>query len=711
MDNTGSILRFGEFEVDLRSGELRKSGDKIKLQDQPFKVLAILLVRSGQLVTREELRRSIWPEENFGDFDHAVNVAVAKLRVALGDSSDNPRYIETLPRRGYRFAGTAEIVEELADQSPNGRQSAPQDEEKLHQPAPNPVSATTVRQFFLKRLWQPRWYGPLVLVMCVLGVLFLWRRAFHSYEPEFRRISFGRGYVHTARFTPDGENVVYGATWEGKPLQIFWNRVDGTDSRPLSALDLDILSISSKGQMAVLLGRKFTAGLSSEGTLALMQLTGSAPRPVLDHVQDADWSPDGTKLAVTHNLGDRWQLEFPVGTVIYQVTGPWMSHARVSPKGNLIAFLEHPLPGDDAGYVVVVDLAGNRRRLTGDFPSVEGLAWDRSGEEIWFGGDDVSSVGGGRSLFKVSLAGKQTLVRHETSHLTVHDVSRNGILLVTRDAYRSSTFGRIYPDEQERDISWLDYSVASHLSKDGATLVLSVQGEAAGRGYEIYVRSTKPGAAALRLGEGYPCSLSPDGKWVLSDFPGGLQASAPPQLVMLPTGTGEPVKVTSDNIAHSCGTWLADGRLLFTGNQPEHKMRTWVQDRTAGSAHPITPEGTTGLQVSPNNLLVAIDEHEAYWLYPIAGGAATPLKGFQPGDDPIVWSADGGSVFVARYGIVGEVYRINIANGNRQFIRRITPRDTAGSAIVAVLTTPDGKSYVYSHLQILSDVYTVGGLN
>ena len=213
MKDTGAILRFGEFEVDLCSGELRKSGDKIKLQDQPFKILAILLERPGQLVSREDLRRRIWPDESFGDFDHAVNVAVAKLRVALGDSSDSPRYIETLPRRGYRFAATAEIVEDMGHQSPKGIQSAPQDDEKLHQPVPNPVSATTVRQFFLSRLRQPRWYGPLVLVMCALGVFLLSRRKFHPYEPEFRRISFGRGYVHTARFTPDGQNIVYGAAW------------------------------------------------------------------------------------------------------------------------------------------------------------------------------------------------------------------------------------------------------------------------------------------------------------------------------------------------------------------------------------------------------------------------------------------------------------------------------------------------------------------
>jgi len=96
-------VRFGVFEVDLCSGDLRKAGLRIKLQDQPFKVLAALLEQHGQLVTREELRGLIWPEESFGDFDHAVHIAIGKLRIALGDSAEAPRFIETLPRRGYRF--------------------------------------------------------------------------------------------------------------------------------------------------------------------------------------------------------------------------------------------------------------------------------------------------------------------------------------------------------------------------------------------------------------------------------------------------------------------------------------------------------------------------------------------------------------------------------------------------------------------------------
>ena len=106
--NGTRTIRFGEFEADLQLGEVRKSGSRVKLQEQPFKVLQLLVERPGELVTREELRSRIWPEESFGDFDHAVNVAVGKLRTALGDSADNPTFVETVPRRGYRFVAKLE---------------------------------------------------------------------------------------------------------------------------------------------------------------------------------------------------------------------------------------------------------------------------------------------------------------------------------------------------------------------------------------------------------------------------------------------------------------------------------------------------------------------------------------------------------------------------------------------------------------------------
>ena len=109
---TGSArLRVGEFEVDLRCGEVRCNGDRVKLQERPFQILAALLERPGEVVTREEIRQKLWPTNTFVDFEHSINTAVNKLRGALGDDAENPRFIETLPRYGYRLIAPVEIVE------------------------------------------------------------------------------------------------------------------------------------------------------------------------------------------------------------------------------------------------------------------------------------------------------------------------------------------------------------------------------------------------------------------------------------------------------------------------------------------------------------------------------------------------------------------------------------------------------------------------
>src|SRR6478672_9086348 len=118
-DPLDPLVRFGAFQVDLRTGELRKGGARINLPDQPFQVLRTLLERAGKLVTREELRQRLWSAETFVDFEHGLNAAVRRLRDALGDSADVPRFIETLPRRGYRFI--APIIQETATEEPPSR--------------------------------------------------------------------------------------------------------------------------------------------------------------------------------------------------------------------------------------------------------------------------------------------------------------------------------------------------------------------------------------------------------------------------------------------------------------------------------------------------------------------------------------------------------------------------------------------------------------
>ena len=689
--------------------------------------------RGGQLVTRQEIVERLWGRDVFLDTEHGINTAVRKVRQALGDDPEQPRFVQTVTGKGYRFIAPLTEITETRRNGNNGVKGSgflgteprpefrPIGSEVATVAAPTVTlrAANPVRSANLLRTAS---FAILAVSFLAVGFgVYKWSAGRSSpllrpggrHEAEMWRLSFGRGMIRSARFAPGGTDVIYGANWDGKPFQMFSVRSDGTESHSLSQQSLDILAVSPKGQLAVSLDRHFSFGLSSVGTLALMRSADAEPQPLLTNVQDADWSPSGDELAITHYVDDRSQLEFPVGTVVYQaVGGGWISHSRISPDGKSIAFLEHPLPGDSAGYLAVVDLAGNKRRLSGDFADVQGLAWDPSGQAVLFSGAEAGP-GTGRSIYKTTLDGKQTLLRHDSTQLMLQDVSGGGQILISRDIYRQEVFGRIYPDKQERNLGWQDNSYASYLSDDARTIVLSLQGEAAGSGYEVYIRGTGANATAIRLGEGVPASLSPDGKWVLAIYPWGLKPSSPPQLTLLPVGLGKPKALTDDARSHDWGTWLPDGRILFLGSESGHGLRNWVMNSDGTQAHPITPEGTTGTCVSAQGELLAADPAGRFWLYPVNGDNRRSVSGMSAGDSPSRWSKDESTVYVAHPGRgTTDVYVVNLVTGWRTLLYRLAPTDRAGVTDgPSVQLTPDGRSYAYSYFRILSDLYSISSLN
>src|SRR5271169_6563759 len=176
-----SVLRFGTYEVSLQSGEVRKAGLRIRVQQQPMKLLEILLEHPGEVVTREELRGRVWPNESFGDFDQALNIAIGKLRSALGDSAENPRFIETLPKRGYRFIADVSVVD--ADTHPKQLESAAQDLPRTESGHPLPDAGLALAP--KRRAWPTRWVIvalALVLSLPILAV-FLFRSHGHAPTP------------------------------------------------------------------------------------------------------------------------------------------------------------------------------------------------------------------------------------------------------------------------------------------------------------------------------------------------------------------------------------------------------------------------------------------------------------------------------------------------------------------------------------------------
>jgi serine/threonine protein kinase/dipeptidyl aminopeptidase/acylaminoacyl peptidase len=525
--------------------------------------------------------------------------------------------------------------------------------------------------------------------------------------PVYRQLTFRRGTVRSARFTPNGQSVVYGAAWEGKPTELFITSPESPQSRSLQRHGEELMSISSTGDIALLTNVNVTGTYTQSGTLARMPINGGDPREILEGVQWADWSPDGKQLAIVRDMGGKNRLEFPIGKVIHESPG-WISNPRVSPDGDRVAFVEHPQPGDDSGGVHVINRQGTDKILADNFLTVEGLAWAPDGKEIWY--TSSTNVGNGRSLNAVTLSGHDRIIARVPASLMLEDISQNGLVLLSRQSWRRELSGLIAGVPKEQDFSWLDYSFPAEIASDGKRLLFDEEGVGGGGGYSIYLRKTDE-ESAVRLGDGESVSLSPDGKWVL-----GLTMSSPAQLILLPSGAGEPQQITHDGLYHSWARWLPDSQgIVFTAKQEGHGARIFVQKSINGSATPVSPEGIDPLVIAlaPDGSQVAgVGPDGKAYLYSLTGGPTKAVSGFLPSEQPIEWSADGKSLYVYQPGeFPAKVYQLDLTTGKRTLWRSLAPADPAGvSQIGPIVMTPDGRSYIYGYHRTLSDLYLVEGL-
>jgi Tol biopolymer transport system component len=524
--------------------------------------------------------------------------------------------------------------------------------------------------------------------------------------PTFTRLTFEEGTVWNARFTPDGQTVVYAAAWSGEPIRLFLTRLDSRQFTPLSLPDASLFSLSSTGELAVSLGHAYE-GWMGEGTLARAPLLGGGARPVLEGVREADWTPDGTELAIVRRVEGRERLELPAGHVLYETPG-YISQIRFSPKGDRIAFVDHGLWADNVGAITVVDLSGETRTLTDVWGGgVSGLAWGPSGEEIWF----TASAGEGHlALRAVDQTGRQRLLLAAPSDVVLFDVSPDGKLLLGRETPRRVAEALLAGHSTPEDVSVREGSTARFVASDGSAIVLTDQYAAP---YLAYLQRAD-GSPPVRLGDGDAYGLSPDGRWVVA-----LTADAPPRILLHPTGAGESREVPNErHVLFDSITWLPDGRRLVAfGPGPGERSRGWVIDAEDGTVRPFTEEGVSVVWempvVSPDGTRVVGRNPEGQQrVYRLDGGASESIPGVREGDRVLQWTDDDGALFVGhRVGPVWQVRRLDLRTGRETPWTEIAPRTTAGLRLSWVYLTPNGRFWAHSYSRLLTDLYVAEGLN
>ncbi|HEX6098834.1 MAG TPA: protein kinase [Thermoanaerobaculia bacterium] len=610
--------------------------------------------------------------------------------------------------------------------------------------AATPTVRTTARPAVKpKRRVSPILLGLLYLVSIAGAVYATWlyahRRNEEVVEPQFHRLTFRRGEVRNARFSPDGETIVYSAAWDGQAPEIFVASRRSPEARPLGVPESEILAVSRSAELAILLRRDRVSNL---GTLARVPLAGGMPREIAESVLTADWAPDGQSLAIIRQQGEEIRVEYPIGNVRYR-TPHYVREVRISPDGKRLAILE-PSKGEwelaiiDEAKVPVTIARGWARGATG-------IAWSGDGTEVWVSGTNSSAP---PALYAVNVEkGTMRLVTRLTGATRIFDLSGKREALVSNGMWRAALMWSRRVDESpslqvvepsslqavqppvtttasqplddsttrrlvdsETDASWLDWSILADLSPDGRTILFSETREGGGAKSAVYLRRVDA-PAPLRLADGIADALSPDGKWAL--------AHQGAKLVIVPTGTGEARELKIDGTFESGAAWFPDSRRAVVGGATGNGgYRLHVIDTLDESAKPLSPEniwsgGIRSFAVSPDGRFVAgMSAQGTIVLYPVDGTAPVAVNGAEAGEIPIQFAADGASLFVYRpTTLPARVHRITLATGQRELWRELTAADPAGVYKIApVAITPDGNAYAYTALRVLSELYLTEGV-
>lgn len=653
------VIRFGVFEVDLRSEELFKNGHRIKLQDQPFQILAALLEHSGEVVTREIIRQKLWPRETFVDFDHSLNTAIRLLRLALGDSAENPRFIETLPRKGYRFICPLENLTEKITNTPveqSANRSVAEPEVDVRDRELNTQPEKTPGEQKKQRLAWP--IAAITLLVVVAGSILWWqgwRRGTGAPEPQLVPVPFTTypGHQSNASFSADGNQVTF--AWNGRKEDNWDIYVKQVGSESLRRLTTDLrpdrrpawspdgqsiafLRVLGPGHVAVML---IPANGGRERQLTELRM---ANVEVLSRL--LSWHPGGKWLAVSCDLDSS---TFATAIVLLsletneqrRLTTPPKgvrldTNPAFSPDGRTLAFARHYFGGSSEIYLLRIsaDLLpeGEPKQLTSMNRDTGYPAWMPDGKEIVFSSGSLVHAA---RLWRIPISGaspaKPLPFSNEVNgidpaismekHRLVYSVFSLDVNIWRYEVPKEGAT----PAPPERLLPSTQVQIGPEYSPDGKAIAYLAWTSGDG---EIWV-CDNDGANPLQLthlGGPVPNSLrwSPDGQKIVFD----LASKGEKDLYLIPSQGGEVKRLTHTSFNERHPSFSRDGKWIYFGSDRNGDFQIWKMPTGGGEAVLVARKGGSTPQESPDGRTLFYtnsegDEGLELWKVSLVGGEET----------------------------------------------------------------------------------------
>lgn len=679
MRNGSDRARFGPFEVDLHTHELWKFGTRLKLVGQPFEILGVLLDRPGELVTREELHSRLWPADTFVDFNHGLNAAVNKLRDTLSDSAENPRYVETLPRRGYRFIASVEWVPQAA--------SAESIPAPVTPPEPSSTSSPKMPPAAVQPKARMRWplfaLGAILVVLLLIASTALIKMVArhetalgHTAVDERTKPLAVSGAVQPA-FSPDGSYVAFVHDGSDAERGIFISGVDGDhpvqltrdddDSSPVWSPDGQWVAFSRTKERQISLYAVRASGEAMERRTARTATPQSAAyslnsagerkfdtHGVAPQHSEVDWSPDGKSIAFS-GLSGIYLLSVETSSVHRLTEAPPATDdwgPSFSPDGQHLLFVRtHQLGLPDEIWVASTEGSNAHRVLAEIGKIVSPPRFSYDGSSVIFS----SNRSGHPSLWRASLDAPDSIAPLGVVKSWAWDpaISRRGYRLAYERITRSlsvwemdvATAGEKKPHVVIAATSDTDQGPGPQYSPDGKKL--AYMSDRSGT-MEIWV-ANRDGANQFQLsavGDAGTPRWSPDSQSIVFD----ASTNTGSKIVSINVHGGAPQVLTPDAFHNVCPSWSHDGKWIYFGSTRSGDWQVWK----------IAPSGGTPVQITRHGGHAALESHDGkyiyysktaraepeIWLVPIEGGTETQVSLVRPGTWASWQAVEGGILFV-----------------------------------------------------------------